>query len=199
MLHDDVCQSLFVIGSKKIDHTLMLPPDDLKERGIANAVRTDGVCLERHLFDHLNQRHIPADGEECMVEKQVFAKHRAQVALSSRSGMTILNFLQSIDYGTIHWQADQLSGTSFDERSYDIELLNLLNAVVADRGASVRLAHNDPHCLKIRKRLSDHMPLGGETRRELFLNDTLPRRQLTKRDFLFENANYIGGPRMRDT
>jgi hypothetical protein len=194
MLHDNIGQCLFVARAKKVDHPLMLVSHHLEQRGIADAVGADGMGFERSLFDHLNERRIFAHSEEGMVEQQIFAEHPPEVAFFRRGEMAILNFLQIVDFATIRRQRNQLRGTTFDERPYDVELLNLLDAVVANRGASVGLPHDDPHRFKIRKGLPNHMALGRKSFREFLLYDPLTRRQLPKGDLFFENADDVGGP-----
>ena len=58
MLHDDVGERFLVARAEKIDHALMLAPDHLEQRGIADAIRTDRVRFKRRLFDHLDEWHV---------------------------------------------------------------------------------------------------------------------------------------------
>jgi hypothetical protein len=194
MLHDDVGQRLFVSRAKKVDHPLMLLAHNLKQRGIANAVGADGVGSKRGLFDHFNERRVSADGEECVVEQQIFAEHAPEVAFFGRGRMTVLNFLQIVDLAAIRRQRYQFRRATLDQRPDDIELFDLLDAVVANRGASVRLPHDDPHRFKIRKGLPNNMALGRKSFRKFFLNDAFARRQLSKGDLFFENADNVVGP-----
>jgi len=191
---DDIGQCFFVACAKKVDHPLMLVPHHLKQRGIANAVGPDGMSFERRLFDHLNERRVSADGEKSMMEQEIFAEHPPEIAFFSRGGMAVLNFLQIVDLATIRRQGDQFRRATFDERPDDIELLDLLDAIVANRGAPVWLPHDDPHRFKIRKGLTNHMPLGRKSFCKFLLNDPLARRQLPKGDLFFENADDVGGP-----
>jgi hypothetical protein len=194
MLHDDIGQSLFVTRAKKVDHSLMLIPHHLEQRGITNAVRADSMGFERGLFDYFNERRVSADGEESMVKQQIFAEHPPEVAFFRRGGMPVLNFLKIIDLAAIRRQRDQFSRATFNKRPDDIELFDLLEAIVTNRGAPVRLPHDDPHRFKVRKGLPNHMSLGGKSFRKFFLNDPLARRQLPKSDFFFKNTDNIGGP-----
>jgi hypothetical protein len=194
MLHDDFRKGVLVARSEQVDYSLMLGSHNAEQRGIADAVGTNGVGFERRLFDHFNERRVFTHGEESMVETQIFAEHPPEVAFFRRGEMAVLNFLQIVDFATIRRQRNQLRGTTFDERPYDVELLNLLDAVVANRGASVGLPHDDPHRFKIRKGLPNHMALGRKSFREFLLYDPLTRRQLPKGDLFFENADDVGGP-----
>jgi hypothetical protein len=197
MFYDHVGQGLPVSRLEKIDHALMLSPHDLQQSGIADAVRANRVRFERRLLDHLDERHISANGVERVVEKQVLAENSSQFAFFRRFGVPILNFLKAINNKTVHGQRNQLRRATFDERPDNVELLHLLDAVVADRGPSVRLSYDDSHCLEIGKGLSYDVPLGCESLREFLLDDPFSRGQLPKRYFFFENGDNIGHLRGR--
>ena len=94
------------------------------------------------------------------MEQQVLAKHGSKIAFLDRGGVKVLDFLQIADRRLVGGKRDEFGGAAFDQGANQIELLDLVDAVIAHR-STTRSAQQVSHRSGV---ASSHSPIRAPPR-----------------------------------
>lgn len=188
---------LRVISLQQPDHLRVLSTYRREQVWISNAERADRVRLHREHFDHLDQRRISAGCKESLVEKQVFAKDAAKIASRDGGAVPSMDGFECVDEPPGRWQRNQTGCMTFHQLSSVVELFDLGHAIVPHRCASIGLASNEAHRLKIGERLAGHVTLDVEPLCQLFFDESLAGTDYAQRNLFFERRHNVDHARLR--